>query len=149
MKLLAQMPSLVKGKAKRVGRGYGSGKGGHTVGRGTKGQGAREKQAIWFEGGQLPTIRRFPFIRGKSRLKPLSLKSRVLSVDRLAQLAPGTEVSLKTLVAAKLIPVSKRDSGSVKIVAGKELKVPLKVKVPCSEAAIKQIEQAGGSVSRE
>ena len=38
---------------KRVARGIG-GKGGKTAGRGTKGQKARNKVPIWFEGGQLP-----------------------------------------------------------------------------------------------
>ena len=38
---------------KRVGRGIG-GKGGKTAGRGTKGQKARSKIRVGFEGGQLP-----------------------------------------------------------------------------------------------
>ena len=41
---------------KRVGRGIG-GKGGKTAGRGTKGQKARNKVSIGFEGGQLPLDR--------------------------------------------------------------------------------------------
>ena len=47
---------------KRVGRGYGSGKGGHTSGLGTKGQKARGKRkvALGFEGGQIPLYKKMP-----------------------------------------------------------------------------------------
>jgi large subunit ribosomal protein L15 len=52
--------------AKRRGRGYGSGKGGHTIGKGNKGQKARSggKIPIWFEGGQTPFVKRIPYARG-------------------------------------------------------------------------------------
>ena len=48
---------------KRVGRGTG-GKGGKTAGRGTKGQKARNKVAVGFEGGQMPMKQRVPKLRG-------------------------------------------------------------------------------------
>lgn len=53
-------------KSKRVGRGYGSGKGGHTVGRGTKGQKSRAGKGInrGFEGGQYPLYKRIPQVAG-------------------------------------------------------------------------------------
>jgi len=51
---------------KRVGRGYGSGKGGHTTGRGAKGQNVRNKVRSTFEGGQLPLVRRLPRRGGSS-----------------------------------------------------------------------------------
>lgn len=49
-------------KAKRIGRGQGSGRGGHTVGRGHNGQRSRSgfKEKFWFEGGQMPLQRRIP-----------------------------------------------------------------------------------------
>lgn len=49
----------------RVGRGI-SGRRGKTAGRGTKGQGARRGggKGPYFEGGQLPFVRRLPFKRG-------------------------------------------------------------------------------------
>lgn len=54
-----------KTKRTRVGRGIAAGKG-KTAGRGTKGQGARgrRKKRAYFEGGQLPLVRRLPFKRG-------------------------------------------------------------------------------------
>ena len=55
-----------KSKGKRVGRGYGSGKGGHTSGKGNKGQNARSggKRPEWYEGGQTPLTKRMPYHRG-------------------------------------------------------------------------------------
>ena len=57
---LSNLSKIVGKKKKRVGRGYGSGRGGHTVGRGTKGQKSRSKVRLGFEGGQLPLSRRLP-----------------------------------------------------------------------------------------
>ena len=53
-------------KGKRLGRGYGSGVGGHTVGRGTKGQKSRtgHKSLEFFEGGNVAFFRRMPKYRG-------------------------------------------------------------------------------------
>ena len=52
-------------RKKRIGRGMSSGHG-KTSGRGTKGQGARSGggKGPYFEGGQLPLVRRLPFRRG-------------------------------------------------------------------------------------
>jgi len=49
-------------RRKRVGRGYGSGRGGHESGRGTKGQNSRSGGGVrlGFEGGQTPIWMRFP-----------------------------------------------------------------------------------------
>ncbi|MYE56492.1 MAG: 50S ribosomal protein L15, partial [Acidimicrobiaceae bacterium] len=50
-------------RAKRVARGIG-GRGGKTAGRGMKGQKARSKVPVGFEGGQMPLLRRVPKWRG-------------------------------------------------------------------------------------
>jgi len=57
---LNKLPKIIGKRKKRVGRGYGSGKGGHTTGRGAKGQKARSKIKPTFEGGQLSLVRRLP-----------------------------------------------------------------------------------------
>ncbi len=56
----------VKSKNKRLGRGYGSGKGGHTVGKGTKGQKSRQGNSIpyGFEGGQVTLFKKLPKMGG-------------------------------------------------------------------------------------
>lgn len=67
------LDKLVKIKSKstrRVGRGYGSGRGGHTVGRGQKGQKSRSgytQPRPGFEGGQMPLSRRLPKFKGFRR----------------------------------------------------------------------------------
>src|SRR5699024_11928785 len=55
-------PEPNKMKAKRVGRGSGSGYGGHTAGKGHNGQKSRSghKERYWFEGGQMPLQRIVP-----------------------------------------------------------------------------------------
>ena len=45
-----RLPKVVQTRKKRVGRGYGSGRGGHTAGRGQKGQKSRKKIGVLFEG---------------------------------------------------------------------------------------------------
>lgn len=56
---------------KRLGRGYGSGKGGHTSSRGQKGQKSRTKIHILFEGLKVKksTLKKFPLLRGKGKFK--------------------------------------------------------------------------------
>lgn len=73
---------VVVGKSKkRVGRGLGSGKGGHTVGRGQKGQKTRGKISPLFEGTKVKKslIKRLPLLRGKGKLKPK--KSRRMKIE--------------------------------------------------------------------
>ena len=64
-----------KKKRKRVGRGISAGQG-KTAGRGTKGQGARSGggKGPYFEGGQLPLVRRLPFKRGFTNINKIVYK---------------------------------------------------------------------------
>ena len=56
-------PEGARTKRKRVGRGDGSGHG-KTAGRGTKGTRARGTVHAFFEGGQMPLVRRVPKLKG-------------------------------------------------------------------------------------
>ena len=56
-------PEGSRSPKRRVGRGT-AGKGGKTAGRGTKGQKARTKVPVGFEGGQLPLQQRVPKLKG-------------------------------------------------------------------------------------
>lgn len=60
---LHRLTKIAGKRKKRVGRGYGSGKGGHTTGRGAKGQKIRGKIKLTFEGGQLSLVRRLPRLK--------------------------------------------------------------------------------------
>lgn len=63
------LPKVVGKKMKRIGRGYGSGKGGHTVGKGQKGQKTRSTINVLFEGMKVKKslLKRLPFQRGKGK----------------------------------------------------------------------------------
>ena len=73
-------PPGAKRNRKRVGRGRGSGYGG-TSGRGHKGQKSRSGSSIpaWFEGGQMPLVRRVPK-RGPRRIAHKRLKYDVINI---------------------------------------------------------------------
>jgi len=80
---LRPAPGSVKRK-KRVGRGMASGKG-KTSGRGIKGQNARSGggKGPYFEGGQLPLVRRLPFRRGFTNINRVEYKP--VNLDRLQE----------------------------------------------------------------
>lgn len=137
-------------KMVRRGRGFGTGKGGHTVGRGTKGQKSRSGYSIprpGFEGGQMPLSRRLPKLKGFTRgYFKSQLKRFTLQLSEVAEVVEGNEVNVLTLLQAGLIqPVSKKVA--VKIVFDKDIKKKLVVEgVPVSATAKAAIEAAGGEV---
>lgn len=62
---------LISKSKKRIGRGIGSGKGGHTSSRGQKGQKSRGSIHILFEGMKTKKslLKRLPLLRGKGKFK--------------------------------------------------------------------------------
>ncbi len=132
-------------KRKRVGRGDGSGRG-KTAGRGTKGQGARSGggKGPYFEGGQLPLVRRLPFKRGFT--PPARIAYQEVNVDSLeAVFAAGEDVTREKLAAANLI--NKAD-GPVVILGRGELTKKLTVEAHrVTKGAREKIEKAGGSIN--
>lgn len=131
-------------KRKRVGRGTGSGHG-KTAGRGTKGQGARSGggKGPYFEGGQLPLVRRLPFKRGFTNINKVYFKT--VNVDQLVErFAPGAEVDPVSLALVGLI---KKPTDPVVILGRGEIDYALTVKANrFSKTAKTKIEAAGGSV---
>src|SRR4030067_2079350 len=127
---LHQLPKSTSPSHKRRGQGYGSGKGGHTSGRGQKGQLSRSRLPLWFEGGQLPQIRRFPFIRGKSRFDRLRPRPIILNLTDLNRFPSGTVVTPKTLLAARLVSQTELASHPIKILGQGTLKSALTVSLP-------------------
>jgi len=99
---LNQMVKIKQRRAKRLGRGLGSGKG-TTAGRGTKGQKARAGHNLprRFEGGQMPWIQRLPKVKGfRSRYpKPQIVKLSIIEKN----FNEGERVDVKTLLEKKLI----------------------------------------------
>jgi large subunit ribosomal protein L15 len=132
----------------RIGRGIGSGVG-KTGGRGGKGQTARAGARLGgFEGGQMPLHRRLPKRgfnkRNRNAWNEISLGRLQTAVDsgRLDAAAPVDAVAL---VAAGVL---RRPLDGVRLLAGGELKVGLRLTVDHATAAARiAVEKAGGSVA--
>ena len=132
-------------KRKRVGRGNG-GKGGTYAGRGRKGQGARSGgvKEPYFEGGQLPLVRRLPRKRGFTNI--FRIPFRIINVGRL-ELAfePGDEITPATLLARGLV---KKGKTPVKILAQGDLTKALTIQAHAfSKGAKEKIEAVGGTAT--
>ncbi|MCL5019470.1 MAG: 50S ribosomal protein L15 [Patescibacteria group bacterium] len=140
--------SLIKTTEKskrRLGQGHGSGRV-KTSGRGTKGQNARNKVPIYFEGGALPLIKRLPFRRGKGKNKLFKKKPIVINVKVLSLLGKDTVVDLKTLVKHNIVDEKEARIYGVKILGDGELKSALIIKLPISKNASEKVKKAGGKV---
>ena len=138
---------LVTRKRKRLGRGYGSGKGGHTVGRGQKGQKSRGGIGILFEGVKMKKsfIKRLPLSRGKGRFKGKD-KPIIIKIGYLNILPAASRVDVESLVKAGVVREKDAKAYGVKILGNGEINKKLTVLVPISNASAKKIEKAGGKV---
>ncbi|KRM23317.1 50S ribosomal protein L15 [Latilactobacillus graminis] len=125
---------------KRVGRGTSSGTG-KTAGRGQKGQKARSKVRLGFEGGQMPLFRRMP----KRGFKNINRKEyAVVNLNDLNRFEDGAEITATVLIEAGVV---KNELSGVKLLANGELNKKLNIKVSkYSEAAKAAVEAAGGSI---
>lgn len=132
-------------KSKRVGRGIAAGQG-KTAGRGTKGQNSRSGGGVrpYFEGGQLPLVRKLPFARGVGFSDPWRVQFTPVNLGRLDAFENGAEVTPETLCEAGLI----KSAGELVVVLGDgDIDRPLNVSAHRFSASAKaKIEQAGGSV---
>lgn len=135
-------------KAKRVGRGIGSGKG-KTCGSGVKGQSSRTGVAMnGFEGGQMPIYRRLPkrgfhnlFAKEHSELNLGRLQGAIDS----GKINAAESIDADVLIAAGL--VSKAKDG-VRVLARGELTAKVTLVVAgASAGAIAAVEKAGGSIT--
>src|SRR3989344_5315240 len=106
---MIKLPRVVSRRGKRLGRGYGSGKGGHTTGRGQKGQKSRKSLGVIFEGVKVKKslIKRLPLKRGKGKFNARE-KPMIVKTDYLNLLPAGSLVNLETLVKYRI--VSKKDA---------------------------------------
>lgn len=134
-----------RGSTKRrkvVGRGRGSGHG-TTAGRGGKGQTARTGSSIpaWFEGGQMPLIRRLPK-RGFTNI--FKKNYAIINIELLDRFESGQEVTPALLVSQGLI--RSRNDG-IKVLGTGALTKTLTVHAhKFSQSAAAKIEAAGGKV---
>jgi large subunit ribosomal protein L15 len=108
------------------------GQGKHSPGRATP---------FWFEGGQMPLVRRLPKRGFVNRDR---VEFQIVNVGALSVFEAGSTVDAEALRARGLI---RRNGGGVKILAQGDAPKKLTLKVQrVSGAARKKIEAAGGSV---
>lgn len=133
-------------KKTRVGRGIAAGKG-KTAGRGTKGAGARAGKGIphYFEGGQLPLVRRLPFKRGFTNIFRIEYQEVHLS-DLNELFEAGTEVTPVQMAEKGLI---RRATTPVVVLGNGELSKALTVSAHrFTKSAAQRIEAAGGKLNK-
>ncbi len=131
-----------KRRRKRVGRGIAAGQG-KTAGRGAKGQNKRSGggKGPYFEGGQLPLVRRLPTLRGFTNIN--RIRYQPVNVGLLAErFEAGAEVTPEALIERRII---RKNGGPVVILGEGALDVALTVKAHrFSASAREKIEAAGG-----
>ncbi len=137
-----KLPEKKKSRT-RVGRGNGS-KGTYS-GRGLKGQKSRSGGGVplFFEGGQLPLVKRLPFLRGfKNRFKK---DFSIVNLDDIEnKFNEGDEVSAESLFSLNLI---KKKNSNVKILGNGNLKKSLKIKVhSVTKSAEEKIKKSGSTI---
>ncbi len=138
-------PRWQKKKKTRVGRGVGSGHGGHTSLRGQKGQKSRSggKVPLRFEGGQLPLVKRLPHLKGFKPLKKVTYTVIKTSVLNSLKSDKGEVITPKLLVKKGLVKDNK--SKYFKVLKDVPVDKPLfLVGFFYSKSALKSIEKAGG-----
>lgn len=145
---LHSLSKLVARRKKRLGRGYGSGKGGHTSSRGQKGQKSRSKVGLMFEGTKMrkSLLQRMPMLRGKGKLISYKKKPIIIDLGKLDIFDNQSVITTKLLVKKGLVGKKQAKSRPIKILGNGKLTKKLVVKLPISKQARKQIEELGGSV---
>jgi large subunit ribosomal protein L15 len=130
----------------RVGRGISAGRGKY-AGRGIKGQGARAggKKRHYFEGGQLPLVRRLPFKRGFTNIFRIEYQEVNVNVleDRFEA---GAVVTPAALAAAGII---RDENQPIALLGNGEITKALTVQAHrASKSAEEKVTAAGGSIQK-
>ena len=135
-------------KAKRVGRGVGSGTG-KTAGRGIKGQKSRSGVAInGYEGGQMPLYQRLPK-RGFN--KPNRKAFAVVNLGLIQKFIDAGKIDAKKDITEDALIESglvRRKRDGIRVLAKGEFSTKATISVTgASKSAIAAVEKAGGSLS--
>ena len=143
---LRDNPGATK-KAKRIGRGPGSGKG-KTAGRGIKGQKSRSGVAInGYEGGQMPLYQRLPkrgFNKPNRKAFAVVNLGLIQKFVEAGKLDAGSVITEDALVASGLV---RRKLDGVRVLAKGEITTKVDLEVTgASKTAIEAVEKAGGSL---
>ena len=133
-------------KAKRIGKGIGSGKGGHTSSRGQKGQKSRSGHNIpvGFEGGQVPMYKKIPHTGGFRNSHDLDIVG--INVRRLNVFKEGETITPQILFDQGYI--SYLPEHGVKVLGDGEVSKKLTLEGFLYSAAAKaKIEKLGGQAN--
>jgi large subunit ribosomal protein L15 len=136
--------------SKRLGRGVGSGRGGHSSTRGNKGQSSRSgsgNRPVWFEGGQMPLFRRLPKFGFNN---PFRTEYSIVNVSRLNRLVDEGRIDASEPVTPELLEDvgAIRSAERVKILGDGEIDAALDISAHAFSASAKEkVEAAGGSAT--
>lgn len=135
-------------KAKRVGRGVGSGKG-KTAGRGIKGQKSRSGVAInGYEGGQMPLYQRLPK-RGFN--KPNRKAFAVVNLGLIQKFVDDKKIDAKKEITEDVLIESglvRRKKDGIRVLAKGDFSTKATISVTgASKSAVAAVENAGGSLN--
>ena len=138
-------PEGARKDRRRVGRGLGTGKG-KTSGRGMKGQNARSGGGVppYFEGGQLPLVRKLPYRRGFRN--PFKVEYEVVNLDQLDRFDADTAITPSVLREVGLV---RSGDAPVKILGRGSLSKPLSVQAHAFSAAAREAIRAAGGTEVE
>ena len=144
-----ELHTLLKTKTpsrKRVGRGIGSGKGGHTSSRGSKGQKARTGYNLprGFEGGQVPLWKKVPQIGGFKNARAKRIIS--VSIAKFNIFEDGAVITPYSLIEAGIFKKLSRSKVKILDYGKLEKKVELKGFI-FSKSAKEKLEKAGAKIS--
>lgn len=148
MELLSTLPKSTQKPSRRRGRGIGSTLGGHTTGRGSKGDKARGKVKLTFDGTKIKKgwIKRLPFLRGKNRLNSQKniITFNLSQINKWYQ--DGETVDINSLTQKTKISL-KRLNATVKILSTGDITKKINTKgILVSKIASKKIITAGGKI---
>jgi len=136
-------------KRKRIGRGVGSGYGGHSSTKGNKGQKSRSGASIpdWFEGGQMPLQRRIPKYGFTNRFRK---EYRAVNISKLQELVSSGALDASAGITPEILGsvglVGKKDL--VKILGNGSIEAAVDITAHGFSASAKEkIEAAGGKVT--
>ena len=135
-------PKGARKPRRRIGRGPAAGQG-TTAGKGQKGQKARSGGGVppWFEGGQLPLVKRLPYRRGF--VNPSRVEYQPINLGRLAKFKKDSTVGLDELIGQGLL----KKGELAKVLGHGDLAHALTVRAhKFSKSAREKIEAIGGSI---
>lgn len=137
-------------KKRRLGRGVGSGTGGHSSTKGTKGQKSRSGShalPVWFEGGQMPIHRRLPKFGFHN---PFRKEYSIVNLSRIARLVEEERIDASSEITPEVLEEvgAVRSADRVKVLGSGDVDTALTVSAHAFSASAKRkIEDAGGSAT--